>query len=122
MATRPPHECRKPGCHVLTNTPYCEEHTRPRESTQKPRESTTDRGYGHSWQKRREAYLARAENVLCRRCTAAGIRGIRAELIHHKDGNPHNNDESNLEPLCNDCHERHHGRKRATWDENLDLD
>jgi RNA-directed DNA polymerase len=38
------------------------------------------------------------ENFRCQRC---GKRGTEA---HHKDGNPWNNDPSNLELLCQECH------------------
>jgi hypothetical protein len=38
----------------------------------------------------------------CERC------GKPAELVHHRDGNPRNNDPANHERLCRRCHITHH--------------
>lgn len=122
MARRALHECNEPGCHNLCSTPYCEEHTRPREKPQDRRPSARERGYDRLWEKRRGVFLGRPENQLCKRCAAAGRRGVPATVVHHRNGNPEDNRDENLEGLCRDCHERLHGRKRRRWDENLDMD
>jgi 5-methylcytosine-specific restriction protein A len=36
-----------------------------------------------------------------------------AELVHHKDRNPKNNDYDNLVALCVDCHAKEHGKDKA---------
>jgi len=122
VARRALHECNRPGCHNLCSTPYCEEHTRPPQPRQDRRPSASKRGYDTLWKKRRDMFLARSENAMCRRCTERGIHGVPSEMVHHRDGNPRNNDESNWEPLCRECHERHHGRLPPPWDANLRLD
>lgn len=61
------------------------------------------------------------------KCNRCGDDGGRIE-VHHRDGDPYNNDLSNLEALCVSCHRRHHdklngGRNRRaqfTDDELLD--
>jgi len=47
---------------------------------------------------------------LCERCQAAGYTSA-ATVVHHRDGNQANNAWDNLESLCADCHETHHGRR-----------
>ena len=47
---------------------------------------------------------------LCERCLKIG-KGTPALILHHKDRNQLNRDESNFEALCNECHEVEHGRK-----------
>jgi 5-methylcytosine-specific restriction endonuclease McrA len=44
-------------------------------------------------------------------CTDCGL--IKAEHIHHKDENPSNNSDSNLIPLCKECHYKAHGKISA---------
>ena len=74
------------------------------------RESAHKRGYGRQWRSRRDAFLARSENQLCAPCKERNlIHG--AELVHHTDHDPRNNARGNLQAVCRDWHERHHGRK-----------
>jgi 5-methylcytosine-specific restriction endonuclease McrA len=63
------------------------------------------RGYDTGWRKARIEALKRYD-FICQRC------GRRAVMVHHMDEHPDNNDQSNLQPLCRACHEKHHGRKR----------
>lgn len=60
-----------------------------------------------AWRQIRMAVLAR--EPLCRACAAEG-RAVPARDVDHIDGDAHNNDPSNLQPLCI----RHHSRKTAT--------
>ena len=45
-------------------------------------------------------------------CEICGANNIRLET-HHIDKNPHNNEHSNLEKLCCNCHAKIHSRKRT---------
>lgn len=73
------------------------------------RGSSSERGYGGSWQKIRDWKLR--ESPLCEACMREG-RPNPAQVVHHKDENQRNNAPENLESMCRDCHERHHGRKK----------
>lgn len=59
-----------------------------------------------AWQRLRRSVLA--SEPLCRHCTAEG-RTVVATDLDHRDGNPGNNDLTNLQPLCH----AHHSRKTA---------
>ncbi|MDR1658881.1 MAG: HNH endonuclease [Desulfovibrio sp.] len=106
--------CRKPGCRNLTSerNGYCDAHqalTEERKNRWSGNASRQERGYGKDWQRRRVQTLK--ADPLCRICKAAGL--IRpATIVHHKDENQFNNAPDNLLPLCRDCHERLHGRKK----------
>lgn len=98
-----PKPCTVPGC---PNKQPCKVHNKPRTWNRDKRPQSQERGYGSDWQKARKIALKRHDFV-CQRC------GRRAQLVHHRDHDPANNDQSNLEPLCRDCHEAHHGRKKG---------
>jgi 5-methylcytosine-specific restriction enzyme A len=59
-----------------------------------------------AWQRLR-AYVLRGD-PLCRHCTAEG-KSVPATDVDHRDGNPGNNELTNLQPLCHS----HHSRKTA---------
>ncbi len=73
-----------------------------------------------AWKRTRNAYV-RFRFGICERCGAAG------DIVHHKIyltprniGNPHIAlDFKNLELLCQDCHNKEHGKceKRYAFDE-----
>lgn len=72
--------------------------------------TTTERGYGWQWQKLRLLILA--DEPLCRFCKEKGIITV-AEEVDHIDGNSHNNERSNLRPLCRPCHLRRTAEDQA---------
>lgn len=59
-----------------------------------------------AWQRLRASVLA--SEPLCRHCTAEG-KTVPATDVDHRDGNPGNNEPTNLQPLCH----AHHSRKTA---------
>lgn len=73
-----------------------------------------------AWKKTRLAYIQRV-NGLCERCRASG-EFVPGKIVHHKKHiTPKNiNDPritlsfSNLELLCEDCHNKEHKRKENT--------
>jgi len=70
--------------------------------------SSTQRGYGSRWQRARLTFLKRAENVLCRMCSARGLVVLAAVVDHVV---PHRGDQSlfwdtsNWQALCKPCHD-----------------
>jgi 5-methylcytosine-specific restriction endonuclease McrA len=66
-----------------------------------------ERGYHWRWHKVREMKLRR--DPLCEDCTAEG-RTVKAEMVHHLDGNARHNDLENLVSLCTVCHGRRHSK------------
>lgn len=76
---------------------------------QPTRYANRGRLYGRRWRRRREAFLARAENALCRFCAADG-KVEPATVVDHV--RPHRGDErlfwdeANWQPLCQPCHDR----------------
>ena len=75
----------------------------------RPRQTTTERGYGGDWQKVSKAY--RAENPLCEDCCEEG-RTTPSTQVHHKvpieDDYSLRLEQDNLVALCEDCHHKRH--------------
>ena len=113
------HICAYPGCHtpVPLGVRYCRRHeekgekrdarlkaARDKRRTERAG-SSTERGYGYSWQKRRTAFLR--GHPLCEECRKRG-RITPATDVDHIE--PHNGDwqrftdPSNLQSLCHSCH------------------
>ena len=102
--------CAKIGCPKLTNGGYCEEHKKLMENKyENERETASERGYNSQWAKVRVMKLHL--NPICERCLLRGVT-VGAYLVHHKDRNPNNNMEDNLESLCRDCHDAEHKTER----------
>lgn len=108
MPLRP---CNKVGCPNLVKKGYCNKHPRTdpviRNSRDRERGTSHQRGYGARWRRYRVAYLAR--NPLCK------MHGEKGELkeatvVDHKTpvsgpDDPLFWDESNHQSLCRDCHQ-----------------
>lgn len=56
---------------------------------------------GATWQRLRALVIT--EEPLCRHCSERGLI-VCASDVDHVDGNPGNNDRSNLQSLCHSCH------------------
>jgi 5-methylcytosine-specific restriction endonuclease McrA len=73
------------------------------------RQTTTQRGYGHDWQKL--SRTIRSEQPLCIDCLAAG-KVKPSTQVHHEIpisvDKTKRMDRSNLVPLCDDCHKGRH--------------
>lgn len=111
MPPRPKRPCNKPGCKELTTERFCEAHKKQDHRNYNQQRGTTEQqGYGKTWRKVRQQVLN--HEPLCRRCVADGVIK-QADLVHHVDRNPWNNDISNLEPLCVAHHNAEHGSERS---------
>lgn len=110
MPFKPQTNCKHRGCPhtVPIGQRYCAEHIKEHSRDRgKDRPNFRQRGYTSNWDKFRRIYLR--EHPLCAQC------GKPALLPHHiikiaEGGDMY--DENNLMPLCFDCHERLHGRKK----------
>lgn len=112
MPIRAKRPCRQPGCPGLAvKGGYCEKHQKQRPSGWKrdPALTTTQRGYGWDWQKRRTMFLA--GNPLCADPFGdhAGLgQVIPATEVDHiiPKARGGGDDDDNLQALCHACHKR----------------
>lgn len=62
---------------------------------------------GDDLSERIRQYMFEKVGYKCERCSWAEVNSHTGRIpleVHHKDGNPYNNEESNLEVLCPNCH------------------
>lgn len=118
---KPLHPCNHHGCPALTLERFCPTHQRQVTAEyEASRGTAAERGYDGTWAKVRVWKLS--HEPLCERCQAAG-RDVAAVLVHHCDRNPRHNESSNLESLCDPCHDQEHvkeawgGRSKSLWGE-----
>ena len=106
MPIRSKHPCNKQGCNALTSHRYCPMHEKQsKREDDALRLTSTQRGYNTSLSKIRLIKLSK--DPLCERCLL-NAHSVMAVLVHHKDRNPRNNAEDNLESLCRKCHDEEH--------------
>ena len=79
-------------------------------SYERRRGSSTARGYGYTWQKKRLAYLA--ENPVCVRCQ--GPANEVDHIVSKRRGG--SDDEENFQSLCKTCHSRKTAREDGRWE------
>lgn len=107
MPSRLPTPCAHPGCpHLTFGTSRCAYHQvsqRPPQRDTRP--SSSKRGYGAEWQRIRLRVLA--EEPFCRVC------GLKAKIVDHIDGNAANVARSNLQAMCQRCHNRKTNRENG---------
>lgn len=109
---RPMHPCGNPACATLVrNGPNCPAHTITREM-RNPKDSAQAKFYGSTqWKAIRKAVKAR--DPICKMCHRRP-----STTAHHKDNDWTNNDPSNHEGACTECHNKHsgaeHWKKRAS--------
>ena len=113
--------CAWHGCSELVSSErFCNTHKPMHEQKEKEknqrynqeRGSAASQGYDNQWRKVRLAYLRL--HPLCEMCEKEG-KIVPAGLVHHikeiKDGGARL-DFSNLMALCDECHEKIHGKER----------
>ena len=113
--------CSHTGCNELTTERYCEIHREQHELIEKEKNTRYEKArgeesaqiYDRTWQKVRLAYLKRFP--LCEECERQG-KTTPAVLVHHienaRDNPELRLDPSNLQSLCQRCHEDIHGKDR----------
>ena len=82
---------------------WCADHQSDANAYDAQRGSARERGYSSLWEHIRLAYMR--ERPLCEECEKQGLV-VPTEQVHHRDGNPRNNVEENLESVCAACHNR----------------
>ena len=84
---------------------YCDEHAAQRGGWSRRRTgSTTERGYGHAWQKLRKEVLQR-DGYLCVTCSESGRHVPATDVDHILNKASGGTDAlSNLQSLCKKCH------------------
>lgn len=100
MADRNLKPCKHFGCAALTNdkSGYCEEH---RNSRDKGRKSSRERGYNARWEKYRKWFLAL--HPVCAKCERAAT--VVDHIIPHKGNYELFWEPKNHQPLCKRCHD-----------------
>ncbi len=119
MPIAAPKPCRSPGCGVLVRdgAGYCPTHKRAvRKEVESRRESSTQRGYGHKWQKARAGYLR--SHPLCVDHQARSLL-VQATVVDHII--PHCGDQqlfwdhNNWQSLCKPCHDAKTAREDGAF-------
>ncbi len=114
MPTKPKRPCSHPGCPLLTDGQYCDEHRREADAFYHQRDPDSHKRYGRAWRKVRKRQLAR--QPLCEMCMRQG-RMTPADQVHHvkplsKGGT---NAPSNLMSVCAPCHSGITAREGGRW-------
>lgn len=109
MPVAPPRLCARHGIQVSGKCPLCQAEQKDAKSVRDSRRiGARQRGYTTTWEKVRK--LKMQDAPLCEQCLTLH-RTRPAMLVHHKDGNPRNNDMTNLMSLCRNCHDEIHGQQ-----------
>lgn len=107
MPSKAKKPCRYPGCPNLTDQTYCEAHrkTAQAEYNRHTRDPESNKMYGRSWRKVRDAYVK--IHPICEDCEREG-RIVPVYEVHHlipkKRGGT--DDFDNLISLCKSCHQK----------------
>jgi len=116
MPRKPKHPCAYPGCPLLTEGRFCEEHAKQfnRNYEKYERNPQTKKRYGRAWKRIRDSYVK--THPFCEKCFAKGVL-VDVEEVHHikplAEGGTH--DRSNLISLCKSCHARIHAERGDRW-------
>ncbi len=113
MPLRPPKQCAKYGCPVLTNETYCAKHraeylARVSKEYERERATATQRGYGALHRKWRRIILNR--DPVCKICGRAP-----STEADHIDGNNRNLSLENGQGLCKTCHSKKTVKEQGRW-------
>lgn len=118
MPNAPPKPCIHAGCEALTRSgAYCEIHKKQKQQQfESTRESSTQRGYGYTWQKASKAFLKAHPLCQCDYCQEGKLRLKASQVVDHII--PHRGDmtlfwnRKNWQAMAKECHDH----KTATQD------
>ncbi|SHF44191.1 HNH endonuclease [Caloramator proteoclasticus] len=117
MPRKPKRPCSYPGCPELTDGRYCERHEK--EMTREYNRNNRTYKYLYNstrWKRLRIKFLK--ENPLCAECGKKGIvrpAEVVDHIIPHKGNKELFWDESNLQALCKECHDRKTAKEDGRW-------
>lgn len=99
-------ECKKPGCHNLTDNAdgYCDEHQqecKPLRRYDDKRGSSAQRGYGSRWRRYRIWFLK--HHPVCAVC--GRLASVVDHIVPHKGNVDLFWDSNNHQTLCKRCHD-----------------
>ena len=103
MPSKPMRPCSHCGCNQLVVSGYCDHHKKDKQTYDRYRGSSTERGYGARHRRIRE--VVRREEPLCMECLKTG-QVTPSNEMEHIDGNALNTERANLQMLCKACHSR----------------
>ena len=116
MPRKPKRPCSYPGCPLLTEERYCEQHEMlaAKNYERYDRNPVVRKRYGRAWKRIRDRYIK--EHPLCEECRRQG-RLTPAEEVHHVLPLSHGgtNSMDNLMSLCTSCHSRITARDGGRW-------
>lgn len=116
LPRKPKHPCHHPGCPLLTESRFCEEHTKlhNQQYEKYDRNPAVRRRYGRAWKRIRDSYVK--THPFCEVCYKKGVL-VEVEEVHHikplADGGTH--DRENLISLCKSCHSKIHAERGDRW-------
>jgi 5-methylcytosine-specific restriction enzyme A len=118
MPSTSPRPCKHPGCgHLVRDgSGYCAAHQGDRKINRfadERRGSSTERGYGAEWRKRRERIMQR-DCGLCQPCRNAGRVTVATAVDHivpKAEGGTE--EDGNLQAICKPCHDTKTAREAA---------
>jgi len=102
---KPLRPCKSIGCRALTTGSYCDNHKPESHYSNKPRKSSTERGYNSKWRIISKNYLS--SHPWCVHCEARGVMEPATETDHivpHKGNMMLFWDPKNWQGLCHACH------------------
>ena len=113
MAKRAQRPCAYTGCPNLTRERWCKDHQGERWAyTQRRKGTSTQRGYGATWQKLRKLVIAR-DSGLCQPCMKQGKVTPFNAVDHIRPKEQGGTDDmGNLQCICKACHDAKTARER----------
>lgn len=116
MPFRPKRPCSHPGCPMLTDGRFCDEHAKKEAQRyeQYDRDAAAKKRYGRSWKRIRDHHIA--VFPLCDQCQKLGKITPAQEVHHIKPlSNGGTNGQDNLMSLCTSCHSEITAREGGRW-------
>ena len=116
MPYKPKRPCSHPGCPLLTDERFCEEHNKQETKRYEKfdRDPVMKNRYGRTWKHIRDRFIA--AHPLCEKCLDKNNTTAATEVHHIKPlSQGGTSDNSNLMALCTSCHSEITAREGGRW-------
>ena len=116
MPYKPKRPCSHPGCPLLTEERFCEEHDKQETKRYEKydRDPVVKKRYGRTWKRVRDRFIT--AHPLCEKCLGKNKTTASTEVHHIKPlSQGGTNDYSNLMALCTSCHSEITAREGGRW-------